>query len=87
MASQKKRKAEITGSLSEEERTPKKLKALEPDLIVDVGGIEFYHYKAILCSGCDFFDKIQSSEMKENGRIESSFQTKSRRIAGSVFFQ
>jgi hypothetical protein len=63
--------------LSEKERTPKaKLKALEPDLTVVVGGIELYHFKAVFCSGCDFFDKMISFEMKENGRIESSFQTK-----------
>jgi|EP00544_Gedaniella_sp_CCMP2646_P008189 hypothetical protein len=47
MASQKKRKAEIIGSLVEEGHTPKKLKALEPHLTVVVGGIEFYHYKAV----------------------------------------
>ena len=62
--------------LSEEERTPKKLKALEPDLTVVVGGIEFYHYKAILCSGCDFFDTILGSQMKENGENRIEFPDK-----------
>lgn len=50
---------------SPEERTPKKLKALEPDCTVVCGGEKFYHYKVLLCSGSDFFDTMLSNEMKE----------------------
>jgi hypothetical protein len=35
--------------LGEEERAPKRIKAMEPDLTVVVKGVEFYHYKLELC--------------------------------------
>ena len=73
MAPRKRKKLKAAGvRLSEDERTPKRLKAAEPDLTVVVGGVEFYHYKIILCSGCDFFDTMLSTQMRENqgSRIE-----------------
>ena len=70
---QKRTSAELT----EEERTPNsRLKSIEPDLTVVVGGVVFYHYKLLLCTGCPLIDTMLSSkigmkESKEN-RIEFS---------------
>jgi hypothetical protein len=52
--------------------TPKRLKAMDPDVTVVVGGVKFYHYKAFLCSSCDFFDTALAADMreKENSVIE-----------------
>ena len=55
--------------LSEEERTPKKLKFMEPDMKVVVGegeeAVEFYHYKVILADACPFIENMLSSNMEE----------------------
>jgi hypothetical protein len=59
--------------LSEEERTlPKRFKSVDPDVTVVVGGVEFYHYKTIMCSRCEFFDNMFSAGMRESkdNRIE-----------------
>ena len=52
-------------SLTEDERTPKRIKCAEPDLIVVVNGVEFYHHKIHLATACPFFDDMLSSNMKE----------------------
>jgi hypothetical protein len=62
--------------LSMSERTPKKLKSVEPDLTVVVGGEEFYHYKVTLCSGCDFIDTMLSNQMRENDESRIEFPDK-----------
>ena len=49
-----------------DKRTPLRLQAMEPDVTVIVGGIEFHHYKAILAAGAPFFDNMLSSHMKES---------------------
>jgi hypothetical protein len=65
--------------LSIEERTlPKRLRSSEPDVTVVVGGVEFFHYKLILCMSCSFFDTAFSSQMKEtqNGCCRIEFPDK-----------
>jgi hypothetical protein len=59
--------------LSAEERTlPRRLKCMDPDMIIVVGGVEFFHFKSILCSFCPFFDNMLFANMKESkeSRIE-----------------
>jgi hypothetical protein len=62
--------------LSEEERTPKHLKCMAPDLIVVVSGVEFRHYKFILCSSCSFFDNLLSANMREASESRIEFPDK-----------
>jgi len=71
-AEDKKKKRKASKDLSPEERTPKRLKSVEPDVTVVVGGVEFYHYKTILCNSCEFFDTMLSANMREakDSRIE-----------------
>jgi len=51
-----------------------RLKSMDPDVTVVVGGKEFYHYKLLLCLGCPFIDTMLSTRnnMKESreNRIE-----------------
>lgn len=49
----------------DKEHTPKRIKAMDPDVTVVVGGVKFYHYKVFLCSFCEFFDTTLSADMKE----------------------
>lgn len=51
---------------SEEERTPRRLESMEPDLVVVVGKekMEFHHYKATLCLGCPGIDKILAAKAR-----------------------
>jgi hypothetical protein len=51
--------------VSEDERTPKRLRSSEPDLTLIVGEEEFYHYSSILCNSCPYFDNMLSSSMRE----------------------
>lgn len=76
MAPRKKTTRSTKARLSEEERTPKKLKAAEPDLTVVVGGVVFHHYKIMLCSACDFFDTMLSVQMRENEESRIEFPDK-----------
>ena len=62
-----------TAQWSKEERTPTKLKCMEPDLVVEIQGVEFYHYKSILAAACPFFDNALSSGMKEAQENKISF--------------
>lgn len=63
-----KRKA---SELTKEERTPKLEKFQDTDVVVVVGGVEFYHYKLLL-SGIPFFARAFSHNWKENkeSRVE-----------------
>ena len=63
-------------ALSVEERTPKRLASLEPDLVVIVGGVEFYHYRAILCDACPLIDTMLSKNMKEANELVVRFPDK-----------
>jgi hypothetical protein len=44
----------------------KLLKSGKPDLTIVVGGVEFHHYKQILCAACPFIDAMLSTNMKES---------------------
>jgi hypothetical protein len=66
-AAAKNEKKRQASELSLEERTlPKRLASVKPDVTVVVGGIEFFHYAAVLCLKCPFFDRMLSSHMKES---------------------
>lgn len=56
--------------------TPKRLKSMEPDLTVAVGGVEFFHYKFVLCNSCEFFDNMLSANMRESSTSRIEFPDK-----------
>jgi len=60
----------------DDERTPKRLKSMEPDLTVVVGGKEFYHYQSVLCLACPFIDTMLSHNMKESNKNRIEFPDK-----------
>jgi hypothetical protein len=49
---------------------------MEPDLTVVVGGVEFYHYKSMLCDICPLIDTMLSVKMKESNESRVEFPDK-----------
>lgn len=62
---------------TEEERNPtKRLKGTAPDFTVVVGGVEFHHYKLLLCMNSPFFDNMMAAKMKETKDNQVEFPDK-----------
>lgn len=53
------------GENEEEEHCPKRLRCIEPDVNIIVGGQTFLHYSMILSNASKYFDAMFSSNMKE----------------------
>lgn len=54
----------------------KRMKGVEHDLTVIVGGQEFHHYSSILRCASDYFDRMLSTPMKEGTTMVVNFPTK-----------
>ena len=55
---------------------PKKVKIMEPDVVVIVGGKEFKEYSNYLCSISEYFDAAFRSGMKESQEMKFEFPDK-----------
>jgi hypothetical protein len=65
-AADESKKRSSAADWSPDERTlPKRFKSMEPDTVVVVGGVEFFHFKCFLCR-CPYFDNMFASGMKES---------------------
>ena len=65
--SSSKKRRYLASSWTFEERTPnKRFKSIEPDVVLVMGGVEFYHYKAILCLACPFIDTMLSKNVADS---------------------
>jgi hypothetical protein len=54
----------------------KTMRAVEPDVTVTVGGVEFPHYSTFLCCNSDYFDAMLSVDMKEKAEKRIDFADK-----------
>ena len=52
------------------------MRAVEPDVTVVVGGVEFQHYSTFLCCNSDYFDAMLSANMKEKAEKRIEFTNK-----------
>ncbi len=60
----------------EEEASCKRMRFMEPDVIVVVSDVEFQHYSQILCGNCEYFDTMLASNMKERKEMRIHFPDK-----------
>ena len=54
----------------------KTMRAVEPDVTVTVGGVDFLHYSTFLCCNSDYFDAMLSVDMKEKAEKRIEFVDK-----------
>lgn len=64
-SSSSKKKKLVVPPDADEEHCPKRLRFSDPDCIVIVGDQTFYHYRAVLSYGSEYFDAMLGSDMKE----------------------
>lgn len=54
----------------------KTMRAVQPDVTIVVGGVEFRHYSTFLCCNSDYFDAMLSVDMKEKSERRIEFAEK-----------